>query len=159
MSTEKVKLQVIRYLSGDVPFLPILCCIAGEQGVEHAFEHTCSWYEKLSETLRRKLIYFFLFCFSVLFIHHYFKSAPHLKPLRGLLPSPLVLAGFALSWVITVTSEARLCCNHGWLYRILHIGIGGVCLLAVTAFVFIKEKTLVNFMLEHWLGRKKKKEE
>lgn len=107
----------------------------------------------------KKINSFFLFCFSVLFIHHYFKSAPRLKPLHGLLPSPLVLAGFALSWVITVTSEARLCCNHGWLYRILHIGIGGVCLLAVTAFVFIKEKTLVNFMLEHWLGRKKTKEE
>ncbi|KAJ7391849.1 Oligosaccharide translocation protein rft1 [Desmophyllum pertusum] len=96
---------------------------------------------------------------SLIFIHNYFKSAPHLKPLRGLVPSPLVLLSFAVSWVITVTSEARLCCSHGWFYRILHIGIGGVCLLVVAALVYIKEKTLVNFMLEHWLGRRKRKEE
>ena len=101
---------------------------------------------------------FFLF-FSILFIHNYFKSTSQLKPLQGLVPSPLVLVAFGISWAITVISEVHLCCNHGWYYRILHIGIGGICLLVVTAFVFIKEKTLVNFMLEHWLGRRKKKEE
>ena len=84
---------------------------------------------------------------------------PHLKPLRGLVPSPLVLFAFAVSWVITATSEARLCCDQGWYYRILHIGVGGVCLLIVAILVYIKEKTLVNFMLEHWLGLQKKKKD
>ncbi|PFX33256.1 Protein RFT1-like [Stylophora pistillata] len=96
---------------------------------------------------------------SLVFIYNYFKSAPHLKPLQGLFPSTLVLIAFAFSWGITAMSEAKLCCEHGWFYRILHIGIGGVCLLTVAVFVFLKEKTLVNFMLEHWLGRMKKKEE
>ena len=71
----------------------------------------------------------------------------------------MVLSAFAMSWVITAISETRLCCNRGWYYRILHIGIGGVCLLTVAALIYIKEKTLVNFMLEHWLGIRKKKEE
>ena len=104
-------------------------------------------------------LYFLLFFFSLIFIHNYFKSTPHLKPLQGLVPSPLVLLAFGTSWAVTAISEAHLCCNHGWYYRIVHIGIGGVCLLAVAACAYIKEKTLLNFMLEHWLGRRKKKEE
>ena len=75
------------------------------------------------------------------------------------MPSPLVLVAYAISWAITAISEASLCCTHGWLYRILHISIGSVCLLVVAACVYIKEKTLVDFMLEHWLGRRKGKEE
>lgn len=102
---------------------------------------------------------FVLFYCSLIFIHYYFKSMPHLEPLRGLVPSPLVLLAFAVSWVITATSEARLCCDLGWYYRILHIGVGGVCLLIVAILVYIKEKTLVNFMLEHWLGLQKKKKD
>ena len=100
-----------------------------------------------------------IFCFSVEFIHNYFKSTPNHKPLCGLVPSHLVIAGFVVSWLVTTTSETRLCCNHGWHYRILHIAIGGVCLLIVAGFVFIKEKTLVNFVLQHWFGIRKKKEE
>lgn len=96
---------------------------------------------------------------SVKFIHNYFKSTPNHKPLCGLVPSHLVIAGFVVSWLVTTTSETRLCCNHGWHYRILHIAIGGVCLLIVAGFVFIKEKTLVNFVLQHWFGIRKKKEE
>ena len=99
-----------------------------------------------------------LYC-SLIFIHHYFKSTPHLKPLRGLVPSRLVLLAFAVSWVITATSETRLCCDHGWYYRILHISVGGFCLLTVAILVYVKEKTLVNFMLEHWLGLQKKKKD
>ncbi|XP_068747153.1 man(5)GlcNAc(2)-PP-dolichol translocation protein RFT1-like isoform X2 [Montipora capricornis] len=96
---------------------------------------------------------------SVKFIHNYFKSTPNRKPLHGLIPSHLVIAGFVVSWLVTTTSETRLCCNHGWHYRILHIAIGGVCLLIVAGFVFIKEKMLVNFVLQHWFGIRKKKEE
>lgn len=112
-----------------------------------------------NQVLRTSHFFLYLLFFSLIFIYNYYKSAPHLKPLQGLFPSPLVLIAFALSWGITATSEAKLCCEHGWYYRILHIGIGGVCLLTVAVFVFLKEKTLVNFMLEHWLGRIKKKEE
>ena len=75
------------------------------------------------------------------------------------MPSPFVLLAFAVSWVITATSETRLCCDHGWYYRILHIVVGGVCLLTVAILAYIKEKTLVNFMLEHWLGLQKKKKD
>lgn len=67
-----------------------------------------------------------------------------------------MLVAYAVSWAITAISEASLCCTHGWLYRILHISIGGICLLVVAACVYIKEKTLVDFMLGA-LARKKKK--
>ena len=96
---------------------------------------------------------------SLIFIHRYFKTTPYFKPLQGLVPSGLVLLAFVLSWIITAASEASLCCNHGWLYRIVHIGIGGICLLAVAGIVYIKEKALVNFLLEHWLGITKSKKE
>jgi oligosaccharide translocation protein RFT1 len=66
---------------------------------------------------------------------------------------------YTVSGIITAVSERTLCCNQGWLYRIVHIGIGAACLLVVGVTVIIKEKTLVEFVLKQWLGVKKKKKE
>ncbi|XP_031570734.1 protein RFT1 homolog [Actinia tenebrosa] len=96
---------------------------------------------------------------SLSFILKYFKSTPDLQPLRGIFPSYLVLLTYALSGIITALSERVLCCNHGWFYRILHIGIGAVCLLLVAVAVLIKEKSLLEFAYEQFIGAKKKKKD
>ena len=46
---------------------------------------------------------------SLLYIHHYFQSSPW-KPLRGLLPSPLLLLALAVSAVVTAVSEVSEKC-------------------------------------------------
>ena len=94
---------------------------------------------------------------SLVFIRNYFKSTPHLTPLDGLLPSPWVAFLYAASWMITAVSERTFCCGWGWTYRILHVSIGGVCLLTVAVAVFLTEAKLVNFVFGQVLGIKKDK--
>lgn len=43
---------------------------------------------------------------SLLYIHNYFQSSPW-KPLRGLLPSPLLLLALVASAVVTALSEVK----------------------------------------------------
>lgn len=43
---------------------------------------------------------------SLFYIHHYFRSSQW-KPLRGLLPSPLLLLALAVSAVVTALSEVQ----------------------------------------------------
>lgn len=82
-----------------------------------------------------------------------------MKPLRGIIPSFWVAIAYGVSWVITFTSERAFCCDRGWLYRLVHIGIGAICLLSVAIVVFVMETRFVDFMAEHWLGKVRKKKE
>ncbi|XP_072238352.1 man(5)GlcNAc(2)-PP-dolichol translocation protein RFT1 [Leuresthes tenuis] len=93
---------------------------------------------------------------SVLYIHRYFQFSQW-KPLRGLLPSPYLLLALAVSAVITAVSEAVLCCDSGWLYRLVHIGVGGVCLLVVLVAVLLTETQLIQFVRTQLLPRYRKK--
>ncbi|KAJ8370549.1 hypothetical protein SKAU_G00105770 [Synaphobranchus kaupii] len=67
---------------------------------------------------------------SLFFIHRYFLHSPW-EPLRGLRPSPVLLLALGLSAALTALSEGVLCCDGGWLFRVAHVGVGGVCLLGV----------------------------
>ncbi|EDO41402.1 predicted protein [Nematostella vectensis] len=95
---------------------------------------------------------------SIGFIQHFFKETPNLQPLVGLVPSPMVVAAYFASAVITIASEILLCCDHGWGYRILHIAIGAACLFFTGMIVFFKETALKGFVLQQMLGVKKKVE-
>ncbi|XP_061583601.1 protein RFT1 homolog [Cololabis saira] len=93
---------------------------------------------------------------SLRYIHHYFQFSQW-KPLRGLLPSPLLLLVLAVSAGITAASEAVLCCDGGWLLRLVHIAVGGVCLLLVFGAVLLTETQLIQFVRTQLLPRYRKK--
>ncbi|KAM4613267.1 man(5)GlcNAc(2)-PP-dolichol translocation protein RFT1 [Polymixia lowei] len=93
---------------------------------------------------------------SLVYIHHYFQFSPW-KPLRGLLPSPVLLLALALSAVVTALSEGIFCCDSGWLLRLVHISVGGVCLLCVLVTVLLTETQLVQFVRTQLLPQYRKK--
>ncbi|XP_042354466.1 protein RFT1 homolog [Plectropomus leopardus] len=93
---------------------------------------------------------------SLLYIHRYFQSSQW-KPLRGLLPSPLLLLALAVSAVVTALSEGVFCCDSGWLLRLVHIGVGAVCLLGVLVAVLLTETRLIQFVRTQLLPQYRKK--
>lgn len=93
---------------------------------------------------------------SILFIYHYFQASQW-RPLHGLLPSPLLILALAVSAVATALSEGFLCCDKGWLFRLVHVGVGGVCLLIVLVTVYFTETGLTQFIKTQLLPRYRKK--
>ncbi|XP_033746742.1 protein RFT1 homolog isoform X2 [Pecten maximus] len=87
---------------------------------------------------------------SVYFIHNYYKGSAY-RPLLGLVPSRSLLVSLVVSVVITVTSETMFCCDAGFLYQLLHVGIGGVCFLSVIGTIVLTEADLISFIREHLL--------
>uniref|UniRef100_A0A8C9YRX7 Protein RFT1 homolog n=1 Tax=Sander lucioperca TaxID=283035 RepID=A0A8C9YRX7_SANLU len=93
---------------------------------------------------------------SLLYIHRYFQSSQW-KPLRGLLPSPLLLLALAVSAVVTALSEGVFCCDSGWLLRLVHIAIGAACLLGVFVAVLLTETQLIQFVRTQLMPQYRKK--
>ncbi|XP_061785694.2 man(5)GlcNAc(2)-PP-dolichol translocation protein RFT1 [Nerophis lumbriciformis] len=93
---------------------------------------------------------------SVLYIHRYFLSSPW-APLRGLQPSPLLCLALAVSAGVTVVSERVFCCDGGWLLRLVHVGVGAVCLLLVLLALLLTESRLVVFVRTQLLPQYRKK--
>ncbi|XP_075997152.1 man(5)GlcNAc(2)-PP-dolichol translocation protein RFT1 [Genypterus blacodes] len=93
---------------------------------------------------------------SLLYIHRYFRSSQW-TPLRGLLPSPLLLLALGLSAVITALSQAVFCCDSGWLFRLVHVAVGAACLAFVLAAVVLTETRLVLFVRTQLLPSYRKK--
>ncbi|XP_061543966.1 protein RFT1 homolog isoform X2 [Phycodurus eques] len=93
---------------------------------------------------------------SVVYIRRYFLSSPW-KPLRGLLPSPLLCLALAVSAAVTVVSESVFCCDGGWLLRSVHISVGAVCLLFVLGAVLLTETQLIVFVRTQLLPQYRKK--
>ncbi|XP_029947288.1 protein RFT1 homolog [Salarias fasciatus] len=93
---------------------------------------------------------------SLLYIRRYFRPSQW-KPLRGLLPSPLLLLALAVSGVVTAASETAFCCDSGWMLRLVHIGVGAVCLICVLAAVVFTETRLIQFVMTQLLPRYRQK--
>uniref|UniRef100_A0A8C3ABJ8 Protein RFT1 homolog n=1 Tax=Cyclopterus lumpus TaxID=8103 RepID=A0A8C3ABJ8_CYCLU len=93
---------------------------------------------------------------SLLYIHHYFHSTQW-KPLQGLLPSPLLILALAVSAVVTALSEGVFCCDSGWLLRLVHIGVGALCLLGVFVAVLVTETQLIQFVRTQLVPQYRKK--
>ncbi|XP_072505685.1 man(5)GlcNAc(2)-PP-dolichol translocation protein RFT1 isoform X2 [Notamacropus eugenii] len=89
---------------------------------------------------------------STHYIYRYYRESPH-RPLAGLLPSPFLLVVYVLSGVITGISEVFLCCERGWLTRLLHIIVGALCLGATLVTVFFTETKLVSFVRTQFLPK------
>ncbi|KAG8436262.1 hypothetical protein GDO86_007385 [Hymenochirus boettgeri] len=95
---------------------------------------------------------------SVLYIGKYFKGSPY-QPLIGLLPSPFVISMLAVSAAVTGYSEVTLCCDKGWLARLAHILVGGVCFLVTLCSVVLSETKLTYFIRSQLLARPQRKEQ
>ncbi|KAJ8308955.1 hypothetical protein KUTeg_013829 [Tegillarca granosa] len=95
---------------------------------------------------------------SIYFISTFYKGSNY-RPLRGLVPSPLVVTSLVISFIVTSISEMFFCCSYGAVYRLLHIAVGGLCLLVVLVTIFVSEKDLINFVKEQYNSRHKAKAE
>lgn len=48
--------------------------------------------------------------------------------------------------LVLVLMQVLLCCDGGWLLRLLHVSLGALCLLGVLAAVLLTETQLVQFV-------------
>nr|XP_033781611.1 protein RFT1 homolog isoform X1 [Geotrypetes seraphini] len=94
---------------------------------------------------------------SVHYICGYY-SQSSCRPLKGLLLSPLLLLVYLISGILTGFSEEFLCCDKGWLSRLIHIAIGSVCVMATLITIVFTETKLVHFIRTQFLSRYTKKE-
>jgi len=92
--------------------------------------------------------------YSIRFTISYFKGSGF-YPLRGITPSTPVLLSLVASYFITAASERSLCCSSGVLHWMLHVCVGGLCLLVVLGVVYRFERELINFVKEQWHHRKR----
>ncbi|XP_064012600.1 protein RFT1 homolog [Pogoniulus pusillus] len=93
---------------------------------------------------------------SMHYIYDYFKESTY-RPLRGLLPSPFLVLVYILSGVITGFSEVFLCCDKGWMARLIHICVGALCFAATIITMFSTETKLIHFVRSQFLSRYMKK--
>ena len=93
-----------------------------------------------------------LFIFSALFIRDFFSESKY-RPLKAIVPSTQVGILLLFSLLITAISEQKLC-SPRWIDRLMHAGVGGVCLLGVLIAVYFTEHELIGFTKE--LFKKKK---
>uniref|UniRef100_A0A674JQC1 Protein RFT1 homolog n=1 Tax=Terrapene triunguis TaxID=2587831 RepID=A0A674JQC1_9SAUR len=94
---------------------------------------------------------------SIHYIDNYFKESSY-RPLKGLLLSPSLIFVYIISGVVTVFSEVFLCCDKGWLARLIHITVGALCFAATLITIFFTETKLINFVRTQFLSRYTKKE-
>uniref|UniRef100_A0A8C0GBC7 Protein RFT1 homolog n=1 Tax=Chelonoidis abingdonii TaxID=106734 RepID=A0A8C0GBC7_CHEAB len=94
---------------------------------------------------------------SIHYIYNYFKESSY-RPLKGLLLSPSLIFVYIISGVVTVFSEVFLCCDKGWLAKLIHITVGALCFAATLITVFFTETKLINFVRMQFLSRYTKKE-
>jgi oligosaccharide translocation protein RFT1 len=81
---------------------------------------------------------------SFYYIRRFFCGCNY-SPHTALLPCCSILMAFLAAWFITMLSEKWLCCSLSWYFTVLHVGIGGLCLLmiAITVYTFDKQFVLV----------------
>ncbi|XP_030425291.1 protein RFT1 homolog isoform X1 [Gopherus evgoodei] len=82
---------------------------------------------------------------SIRYIYNYFKESSY-RPLKGLLLSPSLIFVYIISGVVTVFSEVFLCCDKGWLAKLIHVTVGALCFAATLITVFFTETKLINFV-------------
>lgn len=89
---------------------------------------------------------------SIHYIYRYFGESPY-RPLKGLLVSPLLILVYVISAVATGISEVFLCCDKGWMARLIHVAVGVLCFIATLASIFFTEMKLIHFVRTNFLSR------
>ncbi|XP_076804473.1 man(5)GlcNAc(2)-PP-dolichol translocation protein RFT1-like [Clavelina lepadiformis] len=93
---------------------------------------------------------------SIIFLKRFYKKSRISSPLHGLIPRPVVLVTLAVSFLICSFSESQLCCHRGWIFRVVHISVGAICLCAVAVSVFYFEREVVTFLREQYFSKSAK---
>ncbi|KAM3848845.1 man(5)GlcNAc(2)-PP-dolichol translocation protein RFT1 isoform 1-T1 [Vipera latastei] len=94
---------------------------------------------------------------SIHYIYRYFGCSPH-RPLKGLLISRFLMVVFLISGMSTKVSEVFLCCDKGWMARLIHVTVGALCLTATLTTIFFTETDLIHFVRMHILSRYSKEQ-
>ncbi|KAK7101753.1 man(5)GlcNAc(2)-PP-dolichol translocation protein RFT1-like [Littorina saxatilis] len=89
---------------------------------------------------------------SIIFIWKYFENTSY-TPLAEIIPSGPVIATLAVSFIITSISERQWVMQGNLLGNLLHIGVNGICLLAVLGTVFFTEKNMVQVIRDQLLHK------
>ena len=55
--------------------------------------------------------------------------------------------------------QTVFCCDKGILYRLVHIGVGGLCLLVVLLTIYLTESSMITFIKEQYKKTRHKKAE
>ncbi|XP_002730908.1 man(5)GlcNAc(2)-PP-dolichol translocation protein RFT1-like [Saccoglossus kowalevskii] len=91
---------------------------------------------------------------SIYYTLNYYKDTEY-RPLKGIIPSLMVLVVYSLALVITAVSETKLCCDKGILFRLLHIAIGGICCVVISITVYFSEYDMIEFIAQQFITRRK----
>ncbi|XP_061477968.1 protein RFT1 homolog isoform X2 [Rhineura floridana] len=89
---------------------------------------------------------------SIYYIYRYFAESPY-RPLKGLLISPLLFVVYVICGVTTGVSEVFLCCDKGWMARLIHVAVGTLCFIATLTTIFFTGTKLIHFVRTHILSR------
>lgn len=90
---------------------------------------------------------------SVRFIWYYFEQTSD-HPLRALLLRPEIIFSFLLTFAVTYLSGSMFCCDQGVWKRVIHVVVGGACLLTNLLFVWFFEKDLIHFIRTQYSQQK-----
>uniref|UniRef100_A0A2D4PXT2 Protein RFT1 homolog n=4 Tax=Micrurus TaxID=8634 RepID=A0A2D4PXT2_MICSU len=94
---------------------------------------------------------------SLHYIYRYFGCSPY-RPLKGLLISRFLVVVYLISGMSTKVSEVFLCCDKGWMARLIHVTVGALCLTATLTTIFFTETNLIHFVRTHILSRYSKEQ-
>uniref|UniRef100_A0A8C6V6B5 Protein RFT1 homolog n=1 Tax=Naja naja TaxID=35670 RepID=A0A8C6V6B5_NAJNA len=94
---------------------------------------------------------------SLHYIYRYFGCSPY-RPLKGLLISQFLVVVYLISGMSTKVSEVFLCCDKGWMARLIHVTVGALCLTATLTTIFFTETNLIHFVRTHILSRYSKEQ-
>ncbi|KYO46395.1 RFT1-like protein [Alligator mississippiensis] len=127
-------------------------------GVTECFTFAAMCKEEVDRFNFVMLVLSFMFLCISYFLTHWKGSESTYRPLMGLLFSPLLIFVYILSGIITSFSEVFLCCDEGWLARLIHITVGSLCLTATLITVFFTESKLIYFVRIQLLSQYHRKE-
>ncbi|KAK3103347.1 hypothetical protein FSP39_018642 [Pinctada imbricata] len=93
-------------------------------------------------------------CHSMWYIEQCYKTSHH-SPVRSLVMSKAVILSLVLSYCITQASEKYFCCSYGFLYQLVHVGIGAICFFSVLLVIWLKEPGIWVYVLEQYKAHKR----
>ncbi|XP_063436329.1 protein RFT1 homolog [Mytilus trossulus] len=96
--------------------------------------------------------------YSLLFIREFYHGTEY-RPLKSLIPSIPFCISLIISSLIMKLSESFFCCDQGLIFRLVHVGIGGLSLLGVIGVIYFTETDVSDFVIKHYRKTKAEKRE
>ncbi|XP_065912317.1 man(5)GlcNAc(2)-PP-dolichol translocation protein RFT1-like [Dysidea avara] len=84
---------------------------------------------------------------SILFINNFFSTTPF-NLLKDCIPSKWLNITFIIIWIATALSEVYISSGQGWMWRLVHVGVGLVCLCWLLLMILFLEQELCQFIYQ-----------